>query len=91
MRRRNQCSAHRGLGHEFWREIADVRDFPSVGQGQEGVEQAGGQVEVLAEDFPEGDVGHGAEVFARCHHNKRFLRGKDTTKESLCQVFLKIF
>ena len=57
-----------GVGHHFGGDIVDVGDGATPVQGQEGVEQACGQVDVLAEDFPEGDVSHGAEIFIRCYH-----------------------
>ena len=70
----------------------DVGDGATPFQGQEGVEQAGGQVGMLAEDLPEGDVGHRAVIFATCHHSFTvFVCRKDTTEKRCCQEVCEIF
>jgi hypothetical protein len=64
----NAVFACGGLGHQFWREVAQFGDGAALLQREEGVEQAGSQVGVLPEDLPEGDIGYRAVIFAICHH-----------------------
>ena len=61
--------------HQLGRQIAEVGDGPSLFQREEGVEQAGGQVDVFSENFPEGDVCHGAIIFTWFEHNNSFFYG----------------
>ena len=86
----NAVLAQGVIRHHLGRDILDVGDDTSVFQGKKGVEQAGGQVDVLSEDFPEGDIGHGTVIFVRCHIAVLFL-SKYITETIDAAFLVKIF